>query len=184
MNKIYRLCSCLVLLLGLAACNESEYEIDNLIPGEYNKILYLQQYGEKGLTLSRSETTTELVSVIKSGSNPKAEAAVNITVMSQETIDKKWSNLTGMPYLLLPENCYTLSETSLQYASEDMFKDVTVTFDTGNVETFINEKKAESPEEAEYMKFVLPVEAKGVTPADSVNSQKSYVLFMIEKIKD
>lgn len=183
MNKIIKMFTFAAGLLAMSACSESEYDIENLFPDKYNKILYIRDSGEQGVVLQNEEPThTVEASIIKGGAVPTAVAKVNISVMDQQKVDDKWTNLTGRPHYLLPENCYSLSATSFDYTSEDMFKEFSVTFNTPEILDFINKKKAAKPDEAEYMKFVLPLQAVGATAADSINSQKNYVLYSIDNI--
>ncbi|MCD7941158.1 MAG: hypothetical protein LUH50_14500 [Bacteroides intestinalis] len=172
-------------LLGMSACSEPEYEIDNLIPDEYNKILYIKDSGEQSIVLQNEEPTyNKSVSVIKGGAVPTMEAHVNISIMEQADIDSKWSNLTGRPHLLLSADCYTLSTSSLNYTAEDMFQDFTVTFNTPQIVKFIDNMKADPQyqDQKEYLKYVLPLVVSGASKTDSVNSQKNYVLFSIDNI--
>ena len=42
--------ACLAVLL-LTACDESKYELENLVPEEYHKVLYINKSGTQELTL-------------------------------------------------------------------------------------------------------------------------------------
>lgn len=172
-------------LLGMSACSESEYDIDNLIPDKYNKILYLKDSGEQSIVLQNEEPTyTKNVSVIKGGAIPTMEAQVNISVMEQDDIDAKWSNLTGRPHLLLPTDCYELSVSSINFAAEDMFRNFAVTFNTPQIVQFIDRMKAEPQyqDQKDYLKYVLPLMVTGASESDSINAQKNIILFSIDNI--
>ena len=38
-------------LMGLAACSDLEYDLDNIVPEQYHKILYVKGNGKQSLTL-------------------------------------------------------------------------------------------------------------------------------------
>lgn len=167
----------------IGACSEPEYEIDNLIPSEYNKILYILDSGEKSMSIVNTESeVVKEISVVKAGKNLKLEASVNVNVMTQDEIDEKWSNLTGRPHYLLPADCYSVSGNNCTFGSDDVFQKLTVTFHVQPIINFITQKKAEDGEDAAYNKYVLPLMATGATPADSVNSTKNWVMYSIDNI--
>lgn len=183
MRKFLKYLTVVAGMFTMIACSESEYEIPNLIPDEYNKILYFLDSGEQSVTLSNEESNKSFrTSIVKAGADPTALADVKLEVMTQEQVDEKWSKLTGRPHYLLTPDCYNISETSLSYAANDMYKAFTVTFNTSAVIDFIAEKKASYPDDVEYMKYVLPIKAIGVNEDDSINSQKNYVLYSIDNI--
>lgn len=185
MKKLLRIFVLAVGLASLGGCSESEYDIPNLFPEEYHKILYILQSGEHQETLYITGSTMQYqYAVVKSGSDPTMEAEVNMRVMSQEEVDTKWSDLTGIPHYVLPVSSYTLSETNLKFTSEDAFKNLNITINPAIVEAFIEEQKTNNPEDASYMKFVLPILAEGATTSDSINSLKNYVMLTVADIME
>lgn len=172
--------------LGLfSSCSESEYEIDNLIPDEYNKVLYILDSGEKDLTLELDgdKKVSYTYSVVKAGADPTATAEVNLRVMTQDEIDQKWTNLTGRIHKLLPENTYSLDVNNLVYTADDAFKEFNIELDPQAINEYILQQKAlVSSDDAKYMKFVLPLLAEGATPSDSINSAKNYVMLNISRV--
>ena len=75
-------------LLLLVACNESEYDLENLVPAEYHKILYVNNSGKQELTLfDTEEDNTYSFSVFKAGSDPYQTASVDVNVLSQEEVE-------------------------------------------------------------------------------------------------
>lgn len=55
----------------LSACNNSKYDLENLVPQEYHKILYVNNSGKQEMTLyDTGEDYTYTLSVIKTGSDP------------------------------------------------------------------------------------------------------------------
>jgi hypothetical protein len=186
MKDIKKLLKMFVFTAGLAllgACSESEYEIPNLFPDEYHKILYLLESGEQEVTLYiTGESMSYRYAVVKAGSESTLEAEVNMRVMSQPEVDTKWSDLTGIPHYVIPASSYTLGETNLKFGATDAFKNLDITIIPEEVNLFVEQKKAEDPLNADYMKFVLPVLAEGATRGDSINSQKNYVMITVSNI--
>ena len=79
--------ACLAVLL-LTACDESKYELENLVPEEYHKVLYINKSGTQELTLyNTGELNTYAFSVYKGGSDPSLTASGEIAVHSQEEVD-------------------------------------------------------------------------------------------------
>ena len=75
-------------LIILGACNESKYELENLVPEQYHKVMYINNSGTKDLTLyNTGEDNTYNLSIYKGGSEPGLTANVNIGVLPQETDD-------------------------------------------------------------------------------------------------
>lgn len=166
-----------------ASCDESEWEVQNLFPEEYHKILYILDSGEKEVTLYKTGLNTEFTySVVKAGSEPTETAAANTKVISQAEIDTKYSNIQGTPYWVIPEGSYEIKTKELSFSSSDAFKYISFTINPEAVETFMIKQKELDPENAQYMKFVLPIIIEGVTAKDSVNSMKNFVMLNITNV--
>lgn len=167
-----------------AACDESEWEVQNLFPDEYHKILYILDSGEKEVTLYKTGSSAEFTySVVKAGSEPAETAAANVRILSQEEVDTKYSNILGTPYWVIPDGSYEVKTKELLFGSDDAFTSLSFAINPEAVETFMKQKKAADPAEADYMQFVLPVWLEGATAADSVNKLKNYVLMNIKNIQ-
>ena len=83
----------------LAACSESKYDIDQLVPEEYHKILYVNNSGKQEVTLYDTDADNlYTLSVIKSGSDPSLTAAANILVLTQAELDVKYSEPEAVNY--------------------------------------------------------------------------------------
>lgn len=54
--------ACLAVLL-LTACDESKYELENLVPEEYHKVLYINKSGTQELTLYNTESLILMLSL-------------------------------------------------------------------------------------------------------------------------
>ena len=86
-------------VLLLTACDESKYELENLVPDEYHKVLYINNSGMQDLTLyNTGELNTYAFSVYKGGSDPSLTASVEIAIHSQEEVDA----LYGVNYRVIP----------------------------------------------------------------------------------
>ena len=93
-----------ILLMGglvlLGACSESKYDLDQLVPEEYHKILYVNNSGKQSLTLyDTDEDNKYTLSVIKSGSDPSLTASVKVNVLTQAELDKEYSEPEGTNYI-------------------------------------------------------------------------------------
>ena len=122
-NIIY-LAGCLMLL---SACNNSKYDLENLVPQEYHKILYVNNSGKQEMTLyDTGEDYTYTLSVIKTGSDPTLTANAQINVLSQEEVDQLYSNPEAVNYKVLSEESFSLETADLVFTSEDHSKSVNV----------------------------------------------------------
>ena len=89
-----------ILLMGglvlLGACSESKYDLDQLVPEEYHKILYVNNSGKQDLTLyDTDEDNKYTLSVVKSGSDPSLTASVKVSVLTQAELDEEYSEPEG-----------------------------------------------------------------------------------------
>ena len=110
--------ACLAVLL-LTACDESKYELENLVPEEYHKVLYINKSGTQELTLyNTGELNTYAFSVYKGGSDPSLTASGEIAVHSQEEVDV----LYGTDYRIIPSGSYSMDTDRLDFASEERSK--------------------------------------------------------------
>lgn len=161
---------------SLTACSESEYDIPNLFPEQYHKILYVLNSGQQNVILYKTGSDTEYqFSVKKAGSEPDLTAEVNMRVMTQEEIDTKYSDLEGIPYKVIPSSVYTIKDTNLKFASTDEFRLVNLTINPEAVEQFMIEQ-AEN-----RAKFILPIIAEGVN-GDSINSLKNHIMLNFTEV--
>ena len=120
-----------ILLTGglvlLAACSESKYDIDQLVPEEYHKILYVNNSGKQEVTLYDTDADNlYTLSVIKSGSDPSLTAAANILVLTQVELDAKYSEPEAVNYRLIGADAYSLAASSIDFSSADRYKLVTI----------------------------------------------------------
>ena len=123
-----------MVLLACGSCNDSEYEIANLFPEKYHKILSIRNSGEQATTLySTGNDMSVPVSVMKTGSDVNATAQATIKVLSKEEINAKLGTEEN-PYTPIPSNLYTLVNEELTFSSEDRWKKAEVVFSPEGVE--------------------------------------------------
>ena len=114
--KKYILGIAVPMALGLVSCTEFRDA------GELADQLYLQKSGVAEATVFNWGTYTYKLPVIKSGKGNHA-ASVRLTVDETLIDEYKTANPEDTTiYMMLPENCYTLKESSLSFAVEDTRK--------------------------------------------------------------
>lgn len=148
--------------LTLTGCEEAGYE--ELIPQEYNKILYIKNNGQKDLVLFNDGNNEKYsLTVVKSGSDPSATAQVKLSVLSQAEIDND-VRYKGNNYIVLNSECYSFRSKDIKFESSDSYK----------IEEFmLNPQKITEQVEAEASGnsiFILPIRLSSKT--DSVNYEQ------------
>lgn len=108
------------VLLACTGCSESEYELDNLVPEQYHKIMFVKNSGKHSRTLLDIEDDDlTSIAVVKSGSDPTLTAHVNIRTLTEEELQMEYSDVEGVNYKELSTECYSLDHTELSFASSD-----------------------------------------------------------------
>lgn len=157
-------------LILLVACNESQYDLDNLVPEEYHKILYINNSGKQQLTLYDTEEDNKYTfSVLKAGSNPDQTASVTIRTLTQEELDNQYSEPENVNYKVIGGNSYILETNRLDFSVSDRYKMVTLFLKPQEVKALINS----DPETV----WVLPLIA--VSETDSVNAEMNKLFLQI-----
>ena len=160
--------ACMAVLL-LTACDESKYELENLVPDEYHKVLYINNSGTQDLTLyNTGELNTYAFSVYKGGSDPSLTASVEIAIHSQEEVDA----LYGAGYRIIPSDSYSMDTRRLDFASDERSKVVTLSLSTD----LIGAAMKANPEAT----YVLPLYL--TSEKDSVNADKSELFIRIADV--
>lgn len=158
----------LTTLVLITACNDSEYNLGNLVPDEYHKILYVKDSGRQEITLYDVEDDyVQTFSIIKSGSEPNQTAKANIRVLSQAEVDSKYSEPEAINYKVLGQDVYTLGSTEVNFSAVDRYKPVTVSMNPQAIKGVLESEPTAT--------WVLPLEV--VSETDSINSEKNE-LFM------
>lgn len=146
-----------------AACTNSDYELENLVPDEYHKILYINNSGTQDLTLyNTGSPNTYEISVYKGGSDPAEMATAEIRIHSQAEVDELYSAHDDVDYVIIPEGSYSLDMQQVNFASSDRYKVVTVSLMTETIEAEMDA----NPDKT----YVLPIYL--TSDVDSVNVDK------------
>ena len=105
----------LVLFCGLSSFISCDESYRDLIPTEYNAVLYIDGENMETITIYESVPQyTKKVIVAKTGANPQATAKATFELLSREELEL-YSLLYGVTYKHLPAPAYSLSEESLKF---------------------------------------------------------------------
>ena len=159
----------LFFILFLSACDKSEYDLDNIVPPQYHKIMYINNSGTHNVSLSTNQVDTFNISIFKGGSQHEVSASVNLTVLSQEHVDSIYSEKDKVDYKVINSDCYTLEPNHLEFSSADYYKVAKVLFNNQKVRQLI----ADNPN----VNYVVPI---GLSSAnDLINADKSEVFLIV-----
>ncbi len=157
-------------LMWLTACNNSKYDLENLVPQEYHKILYVNNSGKQEMTLyDTDEDFVYTMSVVKSGSDPSQPANIELSVMSQDDVDQRYSIPEAVEYRVLSAESFSLDASTLTFSSEDRSKSVNILVNSTKVKGLIESNPT--------AKWVLPI--KVTSPTDSINSAMNELFLQI-----
>lgn len=168
--KMILLAGCLI---SLGACNESKYDLEQLVPEQYHKILRVNNGGKQELTLY--DTNDDFVytfSVVKAGGQPNQTATADIHVLTQEELDLKYSTPEGVNYKKITENSYSLDVSQVAFSAADRYKLVNISLNQQSVKASM-----ESEPDATW---VLPIQVTSTT--DSINTEMNYLFLQINEI--
>lgn len=166
-----------ILLTGgvalLAACSESKYDLDQLVPEAYHKILYVNNSGKQEVTLyDTDEDNVFTLSVFKAGSDPVMTANANIRTLTQEELDEQYSTPEAINYKIIGDDSYSVETTRLDFTSADRYKLVNIALTPQKVK----DDMATDPEAV----WVLPLIVTSET--DSVNAGKNELFLKIKEV--
>jgi hypothetical protein len=173
MKKIYIM---LIALIGIfaASCSNSEYDLDNLVPDQYHKVVYFKNGGKQNLSLYTTQSGyKDSLVIVKAGSDPNLKADVNVKVLTQQEVDSIYSNVEGVDYKVIPSDAYSFDEgQELAFDKGVTGKYYPVTIDPVKIYQQI---KA-NPD----AKFVLPLQLK--SKSDSINStlDQTFIIFDVK----
>lgn len=160
-------------LITLGGCEGSEYDLENQVPEKFQKILYLDVSGKQEVTLyNTDEDNTYLFSVIKAGSNPTLNATVDITVMTQEEVDRQYSDLEGVNYKVISSNAYSLDKSQLEFSANDRYKLVNLSLKPREVMAAMESNPSAI--------WVLPLYVSSKT--DSINANKNQLFLQLKEV--
>ena len=173
MKKIAYLSLLTSCLISLGACEGSEYDLENQVPEKFHKILYLSISGKQEVTLyNTDEDNTYSFSVIKAGSDPTLNATADITVLTQEEVDRQYSDLEGVNYKVIGSNAYSLDKTQLNFSAEDDYQLVNLFLKPREVMTAIESNPSAV--------WVLPIYINSEN--DSINVNKNQLFLQLKEV--
>lgn len=166
-----------ILTIFCAACSESEYELENLFPEQYHKILSIRNSGEQPTTLYSTGNDLSLpVTIMKSGSDVSSIAHATIKALSKEEINDKTGSESN-PYEPIPSSFFTIKDNELDFSATDHWKQAEVVFSAEGVE----QMKQLLDDNTAGLKYVVGLQV--VSSLDSINSQKDYVLLYVNAVE-
>ena len=158
------------MLALLAACEQDKYELDNLVPEEYNKVLYIKEYGTPELTLYNADEKSSYSFTVNMGGKDfqTQTAACDIRTLTQAEVDRKYSVPEGANYKVLTKG-YSIDNLHLDFATEEFYKTVTVSMLPKIIEAEMNT--------APNSTWVLPICL--YSESDRVNAAKSEIFMKL-----
>lgn len=149
-------------MLSLAACDNSDYELDNLIPDKYKRVVCIQNERRTDLELFDVgfEQDTE-ITVLRSGGDPSLEAATSLVAMTQDELSE-----FNPEYKLLDPSLYTIA-SKINFAPNERYKIVSLAFSS----EAIKEMKENCNDGTYYA--ALKLQQEGET---TVDTDKYYIL--------
>lgn len=173
MKKITYLSLLAGCLITLGACEGSEYDLENQVPEKFHKILYLNISGKQEVTLyNTDEDNTYSFSVIKAGSDPTLNAKVDINILSQEEVDRQYSNLEGVNYKVINPSAYSLDNSLLDFSAKEGYKLVNLSLKPREVLAAIKSNPSAI--------WVLPLYVSSEN--DSINANKNQLFLQLKEV--
>lgn len=156
-------------MLTFAACDNSEYELDNLIPDEFKRVVSIKdapvgdmELFDVGLGMSSKFT------IIRAGGDPSLEASTTVQTMTQEEL-----SAFGANYLLVDPSYYTV-DSNVSFAPNQGYKIMEIAFEADKIvelRKMIADLAAEGTGKEYYV--ALKLVQSGET---TVNDEKYYIL--------
>ncbi len=162
-------------ITAFGGCKETSYE--DLIPEQYDKILYLKTFGQQNLELFDDGSLVDYsLTVVKTGSDPTANAQAQVKIMTQEEIDRD-DRYQGNNYKVLSSDCYTYKSELLDLTATDAYKQVKMKISPARILEEITATKDENPN---YV-YILPFRLS--SPGDQVNQEKKDLILKLNVTK-
>lgn len=158
----------------ITSCSNSEYSLDNLVPGKYHKVVYFKDSGKKDLLLYTTQTNyKDSLIIIKAGSNPSLSADMNVNVMAQSAVDSIYSIVDGINYKIIPQYAYTFdSGQEVAFGKNETGKYLSLTINPIK----IYEQIKANPD----VKYVLPLQLISKKDNINVDLDKSLLIFDVK----
>ncbi len=166
MKKLTYIASLVATVFLFAACNTSEYDLENLIPEQYRKVVCFkdQQEAEWELFDVGSSLSSEFT-ILRSGGMPEPEAKTAVVSMTQEEL-----TLLDEDYILLDPSFYQLP-ASVDFASDERYKNFTVTIAYDKIQE-LKANSADLPAGKSYC-LAIKLDQEGDTYVDK---ESNYIL--------
>ncbi|MDL2255663.1 DUF1735 domain-containing protein [Parabacteroides sp. OttesenSCG-928-G06] len=159
----HRLILSLVFACGVAftACDDNKDEFLS----DYNTILYFKESGELPLTLYKTGEDSEHQLVVnKAGYDLKSVTQVSAKVLDEAAMTA-YNAANSTNYVRLPENCYQIPESLLDFKADDLHKMLNVSLKTD----LISQLKPGA-------QYVLPIQL--ADSKDSINTKKNIAMLI------
>lgn len=181
MKKTFNVLFATFLIVVWVVSCKNEDGIQDIVPEEYHKMLYVKENGTQNVTLYNvGENVSYTFTVCKGGSDPSLTAKAKVDVIDPAT-DAECQDQAAqenVQYKGIPADAYTLSNTDLEYSSEETWKQVTVTVDPQKVQNAIDELSVNSGDLP--VVWMLPLEVTSET--DSVSSERNRYILEIDDV--
>lgn len=181
MKKTFNVLLATFLIAVWVVSCKNEDGIQDIVPEEYHKMLYVKENGTQNVTLYNvGENVSYTFTVCKGGSDPSLTAKAKVDVIDPAT-DAECQDQAAqenVQYKGIPADAYTLSNTDLEYSSEETWKQVTVTVDPQKVQNAIDELSVNSGDLP--VVWMLPLEVTSET--DSVSSERNRYILEIDDV--
>lgn len=153
-------------MLSFAACDNSDYELDKLIPDEFKRVVSIQNTAKDDLQLFDVGLPLNLdLTILRSGGDPTLEAGASLVTMSQEEL----SQYNG-DYILVDPSYYTAPQ-KLDFASGERYKKISVVFPADKIVALKEMLNTEGADKQYYVALKLVQEGE-----TTINAEKSYIL--------
>lgn len=145
-------------LLGFPSCKDQS---KNIIPAEFDTIIGFKNAGKKTVNLYKTGADTSFsLTILKGGTNTNSTPKASLEVMSAGELEE-YGALLGVKYHLLPSSMYEISETGVDFKSNEQYLNRTITFKTNDILPYLETTSD----------VVLPVRL--VSSTDSVNADNN-----------
>jgi len=162
MKHIVKISLAAAAMFSLAACDNSDYELDNLIPDKYKRVVCIQNEPKADLELFDVGMTLDTkITILRSGGDPSLEAATSLVPMTAEELAE-----FNVDYKLLDPSLYS-TDTNISFAANERNKVVPITFTSEAVKDI-----KENCNDGTYY-LALKLVQQGET---SINGDKYYIL--------
>lgn len=142
--------------ISFTSCKDNKDEFLS----DYSTILYFKNSGEVPLTLYKTGEDTEYkLTVNKAGSDLRSVTSVEVEVLDESAM-ADYNTKHGTQYVRLPDNCFRVSDSRVNFEADNLYKQVNVVFKT--------ELICDLPVDVQY---ALPINL--YNSKDSINSGKN-----------